>query len=102
MSEHRFPVVTELHRDMTVDQALQWFNGILSGSDWGAKDRIEVISDEGLRTIQLTAWGTTWTLEVDIQESRVLGGVLISLCVRNPSPDFPLNDLARLSKVMVP
>ena len=87
---------------MSVDQALQWFNGILSGSDWGAKDRIEVISDEGLRTVQLTAWGTRWTLEVDIQESRSLGGVLISLSVKNPSPEFPLSDLAQLSKVMVP
>lgn len=102
MSEYRFPVVAELHRDMSVDQALKWFNGILSGADWGAKDRIEVINDAGLRTVQLTAWGTKWTLEVDLQESTALGGVLISLNVNNPAVDFPLSDLAQLSRVMVP
>ena len=51
---------------MDFDRALAWFNGILSGDDWGMRDSVEVVDDEGLRTVHLTVWGSRWTLEVDI------------------------------------
>ena len=42
---------------MTLDDALSWFNGILSGQDWAMRDQVELVDDDGLRTVHLTAWG---------------------------------------------
>lgn len=87
---------------MDVDEALSWFNGILSGADWAMRDRIEVVADDGHRTVQIIVWGSRWTLEVDIEESRSLGGVMISVRVLNPADGCELPDFAALARALVP
>ncbi len=98
----RHLVVNELHRPMDMDRALAWFNGILAGDDWGMRDRVEVVADDGHRTVHLTAWGSRWTLEIDIEESRVLGGVIISARITDPAVGYALPELAGLAKALVP
>lgn len=108
MSTHSIPqteshtVVSQLHRDMDLNAALAWFNGILSGDEWAMRDRVEVVGDDGHRTVHLTAWGTRWTLEVDIEESPNLGGVLLSARVKDPAAGYELPELSALAKALVP
>lgn len=97
-----YTVVSELHRDMTMERALSWFNGILSGDEWGMRDRVEIVGDDGHRTVHITVWGSRWTLEVDVEESRVLGGVLLSARVKDPARGYELPELAGLAKALVP
>jgi hypothetical protein len=102
VSTQTLNVVSELHRSMDYEAALSWFNGILSGDDWAMRDRVEVVSDDGLRTIHLTVWGSRWTLEVDIEESQVLGGVIVSARVKDPAVGHVLPELAGLARALVP
>lgn len=102
MSIQQLTVVSELHRPMDFDRALAWFNGILSGDDWGMRDCIEVVDDEGLRTVHLTVWGSRWTLEVDIEESKVFGGVIVSARVKDPAAGQELPQLAGLARALLP
>ena len=102
MSIQSLNVVSELHRPMDYDQALAWFNGILSGDDWAMRDRVEVVSDDGLRTLHLTVWGSRWTLEIDIEESRTLGGVIVSARVKDPAVGHELPELTGLANALVP
>ena len=95
-------LVNQLHRSMSLDQALAWFNGILSGDEWAMHDRLEVVADDGFRTIHLTVWGSRWTLEVDIEEARLLGGVLVSARVRDPAVGYELPELTSLARALVP
>ncbi len=95
-------VVSELHRDMDLDRALSWFNGILAGDDWGMRDRVDVVADDGHRTVHLTVWGSRWTLEIDIEESRSLGGVIVSARIKDPADGYELPELAGLAKALVP
>lgn len=95
-------LVKQLHRAMDLDRALTWFNGILSGDDWVMHDRLEVVADDGFRTVHLTVWGSRWTLEIDIEEARLLGGVLISARVRDPAVGYPLPELTALARALVP
>lgn len=95
-------LVTELHRTMDLDRALSWFNGILSGDDWAMHDRVEVIADDGHRAVHLTVWGSRWTLEIDIEEARLLGGVLVSARVKDPAVGCELPELTGLAQALVP
>ncbi|NNK92353.1 MAG: hypothetical protein HKO87_07960 [Acidimicrobiia bacterium] len=95
-------LVTELHRAMDLDRALAWFNGIFSGDDWAMHDQIEVVTDDGRRIVQLTVWGSRWTLEVDIEETRALGGVLVSARVTDPAVGCELPELTGLARALVP
>jgi len=97
-----YTVVSELHRSMDLEQALSWFNGILSGDEWGMRDRVEVVADDGHRTVRITVWGSRWTLEVDVEESRILGGVLVSARVKDPAIGYELPELAGLARALVP
>lgn len=97
-----YNVVSELHRHMDHDAAMSWFNGILSGDEWGMHDRVEVVAEDGHRTTHLTVWGSRWTLEVDVEESRILGGVTISVRVKDPAVGYELPELAGLAKALVP
>lgn len=87
---------------MDFDQAMSWFNGILSGDDWGMRDKVELVDDEGLRTVHLTVWGSRWTLEIDVEESRTLGGVIVSARIKDPAVGQELPELAGLAKALVP
>jgi hypothetical protein len=87
---------------MDYEQAMSWFNGILSGDDWAMRDRVEVVSDDGLRTLHLTVWGSRWTLEIDIEESQILGGVIVSARVKDPAVGHVLPELSGLAKALVP
>ena len=87
---------------MDYDQALAWFNGILSGDDWGMRDKVELVDDDGLRTVHLTVWGSRWTLEIDVEESGALGGVIVSARVKDPAVGHELPELAGLAKALVP
>ena len=87
---------------MDFDQAMAWFNGILSGDDWTTRDCVEVIDDDGLRSVRLTVWGSRWTLEIEVEESGILGGVIVSARVRDPADGHQLPPVAGLSKVLVP
>ena len=87
---------------MDFDAALSWFDGILSGDDWAMRDRIEVVGDDGHRTVHISVWGSRWTLDVDIEESRVLGGVLVSVRVRDPADGYDLPEFASLARALVP
>ena len=102
MSTQTLNDVSELHRPMDYEQALSWFNGILSGDDWVMRDRVEVVADDGLRTLHLTVWGSRWTLEIDIEESRILGGVIVSARVKDPAVGHVLPELSGLAKALVP
>ena len=102
MSAQEFTIVSELHREMDFDSAMSWFNGILSGDDWAMRDRVEVVSDEGFRTVHLSVWGSRWTLEVDIEESEVLGGVTVSVRVCDPADGYELPEFAALARALVP
>ena len=95
-------IVARLHRDMDMDRALSWFNGILSGDEWGMRDQIEVVADDGFRTVHLTVWGSRWTLEIDVEETRVLSGVLVSVRVKDLAPGHEFPDLSELAKALVP
>ena len=95
-------LVNQLHRSMDLDRALAWFNGILSGDEWAMHDRLEVVADDGFRTVHLTVWGSRWTLEVDIEEARLLGGVLVSARVRDPALGYELPELTALARALVP
>lgn len=97
-----YTVVSELHRDMSMDRSLSWFNGILSGDEWAMRDRVEVVATDGHRIVHITVWGSRWTLEVDIEESRVLGGVLVSARIKDPARGYELPELADLAKALVP
>lgn len=87
---------------MDFDQAMSWFNGILSGDDWAMRDCVERVDDEGMRTVHLTVWGSRWTLEVDVEESLVLGGVIVSVRVKDPANGHELPELAGLAQALVP
>ncbi len=87
---------------MDFDQAMSWFNGILSGDDWGMRDKVELVDDEGLRTVHLTVWGSRWTLEIDVEESGTLGGVIVSARVKDPAVGHELPELAGLARALVP
>ena len=87
---------------MDFDQAMSWFNGILSGDDWGMRDKVELVDDDGLRTVHLTVWGSRWTLEVDVEESQTLGGVIVSARIKDPAVGHDLPELAGLAKAQVP
>jgi len=87
---------------MDFDQAMSWFNGILSGDDWGMRDKVELVDDDGLRTVHLTVWGSRWTLEIDVEESRALGGVIVSARVKDPAVGHELPELAGLARALVP
>ncbi len=102
MSTQEFTIVSELHRDMDFDSALAWFNGILSGDDWAMRDRVEVVSDDGYRTMHISVWGSRWTLEVDIEESPTLGGVVVSVRVRDPADGYDLPEFSALARALVP
>ena len=102
MSIQELTIVSELHRPMDFDRALSWFTGILSGDEWGMRDRVEVVSDDGLRTVHLTVWGSRWTLAVDIEESRVFGGVIVSARVKDPAVGYELPELSGLAKALLP
>ena len=95
-------LVSQLHRPMELDRALAWFNGILSGDDWAMHDQLEVVADDGHRTVHLTVWGSRWTLEVDIEEARMLGGVIVSARVRDPAVGSELPELSALARALVP
>lgn len=95
-------LVTELHRAMDIDRALSWFNGIFSGDDWAMHDRIEVVANDGHRVVNLTVWGSRWTLEIDIEETRALGGVLVSVRVTDPVAGCELPELTGLARALVP
>ena len=87
---------------MEFDEAMSWFNGILSGDDWGMRDKVELVDDDGLRTVHLTVWGSRWTLEIDVEESRTLGGVIVSARVKDPAVGHDLPELSGLAKALVP
>lgn len=87
---------------MDFDQAMSWFNGILSGDDWAMRDCVELVDDDGMRTVHLTVWGSRWTLEIDVEESLVLGGVIVSARVKDPAIGHELPHLAGLAKALVP
>ncbi len=87
---------------MDFDQAMSWFNGILSGDDWAMRDHVELVDDDGMRTVHLTVWGSRWTLEIDVEESLILGGVIVSARVRDPAVGHELPELAGLAKALVP
>ena len=87
---------------MDFEQALSWFSGILSGDEWGMRDCVEVVDDDGLRAVHLTVWGSRWTLEVDLEESRVFGGVLVSARVKDPAVGHELPELTSLAKALLP
>lgn len=97
-----YPIVSQLHRAMDMDRAMAWFHGILSGDEWGMRDQVEVVADDGFRTVHLTVWGSRWTLEVDVEEARVLSGVLVSVRVKDPAVGYDLPDLTELAKALVP
>lgn len=102
MSEDTIRVVSELHRDMDLNTALAWFNGIFSGGAWSIEDRLEVIADDGHRTVSLTAIGRSWSVVLRIEESVVLGGVLVSAQVRGAEDPSLLPQLSDFAKVLVP
>lgn len=87
---------------MALEEALAWFNGILSGQDWAMRDRVETVDDSGLRTVHLTAWGSRWTLEVDIEESRALDGVIVSARVKDVLVGHEPPEVPGLAKALVP
>lgn len=87
---------------MDFDQAMSWFNGILSGDDWAMRDLVELVDDDGMRTVHLTVWGSRWTLEIDVEESLVLGGVIVSARVKDPAVGHELPELSGLAKALVP
>ena len=87
---------------MTLDDALSWFNGILSGQDWAMRDQVELVDDDGLRTVHLTAWGSRWTLEVDIEESRALEGVIVTARVKDIAEGQQPPAVPGLAKALVP
>ncbi len=87
---------------MGFDRAMAWFNGILSGDDWAMQDRVEVTDDDGFRTVHLTVWGSRWTLEIDVEEARNLGGVLVSARVKDPAAGYDLPELTGLARALVP
>lgn len=87
---------------MPIDEALAWFNGILSGQDWAMRDCVEVVDDTGLRAVHLTAWGSRWTLEVDIEESRALEGVIVSARVKDVAEGHEPPEVPGLAKALVP
>ena len=87
---------------MAIDEALSWFNGILSGQDWAMRDCVEVVDDTGLRTVHITAWGSRWTLEVDIEESRALDGVIVSARVKDVLEGHQPPETPGLAKALVP
>ena len=95
-------LVTELYRAMDLDRALSWFNGIFSGDDWAMHDRIEVVAEDGHRAVHLTVWGSRWTLEIDIEETRTLDGVLVSARVTDPAVGCELPELTGLAQALVP
>ena len=95
-------VVSELHRPMALEEALSWFNGILSGQEWAMRDCVELVDDSGLRTVHLTAWGSRWTIEVDIEESRVLDGVIVSARVKDVAVGAKPPEVPGLAKALVP
>jgi len=102
MSLQELTVVSELHRPMEFDRALSWFTGILSGDEWGMRDCVEKVDEDGLRTVHLTVWGSRWTLEVDIEESRMFGGVIVSARVKDPAAGHELPELSGLAKALLP
>lgn len=87
---------------MALDEALSWFNGILSGQDWAMRDTVEVVDDTGRRSICMTAWGSRWTLEVQIEESRALDGVIVSARVKDILEGHEPPEAPGLAKVLVP
>jgi len=95
-------VVNDLHREMQFEAALAWFNGILSGDDWATRDRVEVIADDGHRTVHYTVWGSRWCLEIDVEEAFNLGGVTVSARVKDPASGCELPELTSLARALVP
>ncbi len=87
---------------MALEEALAWFKGILSGEDWAMRDTVEVINDSGRRTVHITAWGSRWTLEVDIEESRALDGVIVSARVKDIVEGHQPPAIPGLAKALVP
>lgn len=94
--------MNQLHRAMKLDAALAWFNGILSGDDWTTRDRVEVIADDGHRTVHYTVWGSRWCLEIDVEEAAILGGVTVSARVKDPASGYELPELTQLARALVP
>ena len=87
---------------MELEEALSWFNGILSGQDWSMRDCVEVVDDNGVRVVHITAWGSRWTLEVDIEESRALDGVIVSARVKDVVEGHDPPAIPGLAKALVP
>lgn len=87
---------------MALEDALSWFNGVLSGQDWAMRDRVEVVDDNGRRSVHLVAWGSRWTLEVDIEESHQLDGVIVSARVTNIVEGQRPPEVPGLAKALVP
>lgn len=87
---------------MALEEALAWFNGVLSGRDWAARDRVELVQDDGRRSVYLTAWGSRWTLEVDIEESVALEGVIVSARVTDIVDGQRPPEVPGLAKALVP
>lgn len=95
-------LVNQLHRPIDLDRAMSWFNGIFSGDDWAMHDRIEVVTPDGRRLVHLIVRGSRWTLEVEIEETRTLGGVLVSARVTDPAAGSELPELTGLARAIVP
>ncbi len=87
---------------MALEDALAWFNGVLSGQDWAERDRVDLVDDDGRRAVHLTAWGSRWTLEVDIKESRALEGVIVSARVTDILEGHRPPEVPGLAKALVP
>ena len=87
---------------MALEDALSWFNGVLSGRDWARRDRVEVVQDDGRRSVRLTAWGSRWTLEVDVNESLALDGVIVSARVTDILEGHRAPEVSGLAKALVP
>ena len=87
---------------MALEDAMSWFKGVLSGQDWSVTDRVEVIDDSGRRCVHLTAWGSRWTLKVDIEESLALDGVIVSARVTDIVEGQRPPEVPGLAKALVP
>ena len=87
---------------MELEDALSWFNGVLSGQDWTMHDRVDLVNDDGRRCVHLTAWGSRWTLQVDIEESHALEGVIVSARVTDIVEGQRPPEVSGLAKALVP
>ena len=95
-------LVDELHRPMDLERAMSWFNGIFSGDDWADHDRIEIVAPDGHRVVHLVVRGSRWTLEIEVEETRALGGVLVSARVTDPAAGSELPEMTGLARALVP